>query len=264
MNRFGKIMFFLFVFVVLTIVTQIGGIVLCLALLVHRKYNRKFLWLPVFILFYALSTFLIVPFLAKFSGREKITETKNLKATNWVYTWCNRNYVTADLHKVLTDVSEEVAQYGIVINYLDANFPFVDRFPLLPHLSHSDGKKIDLSLVYQDENGNVSDNVKSRSGYGIFEEPVGSEMNQTERCKTAGYFQYDYPKYLSFGEAHPELSFSAKSTKRLLLAILSTSEIEKIFIEPHLQSRLGLKHDKIRFHGCGAVRHDDHIHIQVK
>lgn len=264
MNRIARIMLFLIVFVTLTVLTQIGGVVLCLALLVHRKYNRSFLWLPVFVVFYALSTLLVVPFLAKLSGRETIKETKNLKAANGFYTWCNRNYVNSDLSKVLTEVSEDLAQYGIVINYLDANFPFIDRFPLLPHLSHNDGKKIDISLVYQDENGNVSKLVKSRSGYGVFEEPVGSEMNQTERCKTAGYFQYDYPKYLSFGEAHPELSFSEKSTKRLLNAILSKSEIEKIFIEPHLQNRLGLKHGKIRFHGCGAVRHDDHIHIQVK
>ncbi|MFT5619364.1 MAG: hypothetical protein ACI85I_002607, partial [Arenicella sp.] len=38
----------------------------------------------------------------------------------------------------------------------------------------------------------------------------------------------------------------------------------KVFIEPHLKTRLGLEnYSKIRFHGCQAVRHDDHIHVQL-
>jgi hypothetical protein len=32
-----------------------------------------------------------------------------------------------------------------------------------------------------------------------------------------------------------------------------------------LKARWNLtQYDKIRFHGCQAVRHDDHIHTQVK
>ena len=30
------------------------------------------------------------------------------------------------------------------------------------------------------------------------------------------------------------------------------------------KTRLLLTSDKIRFHGCQAVRHDDHIHVQLK
>jgi murein endopeptidase len=53
-------------------------------------------------------------------------------------------------------------------------------------------------------------------------------------------------------------------TKLLVEVLLKFDNMEKIFIEPHLKSRLGLTNSKIRYHGCGAVRHDDHIHIQVK
>jgi len=60
------------------------------------------------------------------------------------------------------------------------------------------------------------------------------------------------------------LKFSEKGTKLLLERIIEFHPIEKIFIEPHLKQRLNLDHPKIRYHGCGAVRHDDHIHIQVK
>jgi len=38
----------------------------------------------------------------------------------------------------------------------------------------------------------------------------------------------------------------------------------KIFIEPHLVKRLKLASNKIRFQGCRAVRHDDHLHVQLR
>ena len=37
----------------------------------------------------------------------------------------------------------------------------------------------------------------------------------------------------------------------------------KVFIEPHLADRLGATGEKIRFQGCRAARHDDHIHVQL-
>jgi hypothetical protein len=40
--------------------------------------------------------------------------------------------------------------------------------------------------------------------------------------------------------------------------------IEKVFIEPHLKNRLQLTSPKVRFQGCHAARHDDHVHVQVR
>nr|WP_261337459.1 hypothetical protein [Rhizobium leguminosarum] len=40
--------------------------------------------------------------------------------------------------------------------------------------------------------------------------------------------------------------------------------LQKIFIEPHLKNALGIADSHIRFQGCRAARHDDHIHIQVE
>ena len=40
-------------------------------------------------------------------------------------------------------------------------------------------------------------------------------------------------------------------------------DIGKDFIEPHLAKRLGATTSKIRFQGCKAARHDDHIHVQL-
>lgn len=65
------------------------------------------------------------------------------------------------------------------IYFLDANFPFFNGFPLLPHLSHNDGKKLDISLVYETQDGEISTKQKSVSGYGVFEGPQNEEIGLT-------------------------------------------------------------------------------------
>ena len=64
----------------------------------------------------------------------------------------NRNYVRPELNTSLQKIGEGLSKKhkGIQVVYLDANFPFINKFPLLPHLSHNDGKKIDLSFIYAD------------------------------------------------------------------------------------------------------------------
>jgi hypothetical protein len=50
----------------------------------------------------------------------------------------------------------------------------------------------------------------------------------------------------------------------VLIDELSRSRaIGKILLEPHLRDRLGLTSSKIRFQGCNAARHDDHLHLQL-
>jgi len=152
----------------------------------------------------------------------------------------------------------------IKIVYLDANFPFINGFPLPPHLSHNDGKKIDVSFVYQELSGTITNKKPSFSGYGVYEIPKYREYNQSKICIDKGYWQYDFVKFLTLGTINNKLIFSEKVTKDLLLAIVHQKEIGKVFIEPHLKNRLQLPNNKIRFQGCKAVRHDDHIHFQLK
>ena len=131
-------------------------------------------------------------------------------------------------------------------------------------IGHNDGKKIDLSLIYETPNGVISKHQKSVSGYGFFEEPEAGEYNQIEKCLGKGYFQYDYAKYITMGRINSDLVYSNKGTKELMQGLLKNKNLGKIFIEPHLKKRMKLNHRKIRYHGCGAVRHDDHIHVQLK
>jgi len=254
------------IFGLLTILTQIGGIIYLLSLWLNKlfKYDFKFKQSFTFLGLYLISTLLLVPLIAPIFGREQVQHTEYIKPTNYMTVLLNRNYVNPQLNKLLMAVTSDLKGLNIQINYLDANFPFINKFPLLPHLSHNDGKKLDISLIYENSNGEITNQQKSISGYGVFEAPQPNEYNQIDKCLTMGYFQYDYPKYVTLGSINNELKFSAKGTKKLITSILKDKNLGKLFIEPHLKQRLGLNNSKIRYHGCRAVRHDDHIHIQLK
>ncbi len=209
-------------------------------------------------------TFVIVPAVAPLWGREKIDNTKNIRPVTFMTVLLNRDYVKPELNELLKESEKYLVGTNIDIVYLDANFPFIDRFPLLPHLSHNDGKKIDFSLVYENNQGEITNQKKSMSGYGVFENPKQGESDQIKKCLKSGYFQYDYPKYFTFGKTNSDLTFSVIGTKKLIESILRNDNLGKLFIEPHLKNRLGLNDERIRYHGCRSVRHDDHIHIQLK
>ncbi len=252
----------------LTIFTQIGGFIYLIAEITFRKnvcqYRlKKFI---VFVILYLGITFSIIPLIAPIFGREKLKDSSYIKAHTFFTKLLNRNYIKAELHISLQEIAASYQKQhpGVKIVYLDANFPFINGFPLYPHLSHNDGKKIDISFVYRDQNDRLTNRKPSLSGYGVFEKPIHKEYDQTKACKKNGYWQYDYAQYLTFGTINKNLKFSEKATKDLLLAIVNHQQIGKVFIEPHLKNRLGVENSKIRFHGCQAVRHDDHIHLQLK
>ncbi|WP_238474501.1 hypothetical protein [Maribacter algarum] len=252
----------------MTISTQIGGLVYLITLLLVRNNSPRYRLkrFTTFSLLYLITTILFVPIIAPIFGREKIKKFEYVEARTFMTDLMNRNYVRPELNTSLQKIATGLDKKypGIKLVYLDANFPFINKFPLLPHLSHSDGKKIDISLIYTDENGKLTNKKPSISGYGVYEGPKPSEYNQIEKCLDKGKWQYDFPRYLTFGIINSELTFSEKATKDLIQEILKQPSTGKLFIEPHLKTRLNMKNQRIRFHGCQAVRHDDHIHFQLK
>jgi len=263
-----RVILHILLFILLTILTQIGGIIYLISIvLIRKKSDRKRVKrLGTFIGLYLITTFFIVPYLAPIFGRVKIEDSDTLRAHSFFYKLANRNYVRKELNQSIKRISSNFENdfQGMKIVYLDANFPFIDGFPLLPHLSHNDGKKIDITLIYEEANLQLTNRKPSVSGYGIYENPTDKEYNQIDICKKSGNWQYDFPKYLTFGKINSDIRFSKKGTGKLVGLILADKNIGKLFIEPHLKSRLGLKNEKIRYHGCKAVRHDDHIHFQLR
>ena len=195
-----------------------------------------------------------------------ITQTDNLRPLNILTCLLNRHYVHAELKETAFEVSRQMNNKypGTVVNYLEANFPFLNGFPLVPHLSHNDGKKLDLAFMYIDKSGKQTNEAPSLIGYGINEEPRGSERNMPEFCSEKGYWQYSFLSSLIPEGNKEDYTFDSHRTKYMVQLFATQSSIEKIFIEPHLKTRLNLTSEKIRFHGCQAVRHDDHLHVQLK
>jgi hypothetical protein len=262
-----KILLHIFVIILLTILTQIGGIVYLFALWIAKKKNlsnQKFI--IGFVTLYLIATFILTPLIAPTFGRERVKENSIIEANTFITKLLNRNYVRPKLNNVLQATASEFAKKypHLKLIYLDANFPFIDRFPLLPHLSHNDGKKIDLAFIYSNKQAKLTNQKPTVSGYGFFITPKKHELNQTKLCKQKGYWQYDYPQYFTFGTLHPDLQLAEKPSKKLIEIITKQAQIGKIFIEPNIKKRLRLSSSKIRFQGCQSVRHDDHIHIQLK
>jgi hypothetical protein len=272
-----KLVFRFLIFLVLTITSQIGGIIYLLHFPIFKVVNQRalnrfqkhLLGVVIFLSMYLISIFIIVPPIAKIFGRVQLPafEKNSIQPYSMVSVLLNRNYVTKDLNVTLNQVASQfINSYpNLVITYLDANFPFWDGFPLIPHVSHSDGKKIDISFYYKSNKDNKPIYKRpSFLGYGYVEGPRKTEVNTPAECSRNGYWQYNLISKLPWINENPDIKFDSEKTKKLILLFANQSSVSKIFIEPHLKSRLKLNNSKIRFHGCHAVRHDDHIHIQIK
>jgi hypothetical protein len=278
MRLFIKILLGLMFFSFLTIVTQVGGIAFLISILtfgiIEKRLNRR--WTRVtakvlsFATLYLIFTFVIVPLTAKPFGRVPLPlfESNNLRPANMWTVLLNRNYVRPELRQATFYVARKMNDRypGTVVNYLEANFPFIDKFPLLPHLSHSDGKKLDVSFYYLDaKTGERTNEVPSWLGYGVCEEPRPGEYDRPAACAQKGYWQYSFmSRNIISQEKKDDYPFDPERTKDLVNFYIAHKSIGKILIEPHLKTRLGLISNKVRLHGCNAVRHDDHIHVQLK
>jgi hypothetical protein len=152
---------------VLTVLTQVGGILLWLSLPLLAKIpvftpvKRRITQGLVFSLLYVLCVVLVLPLLAPLNGRVPLpwfaTSTVPLKPVSLGYCLLARNYVRPPVRQLLERTALTTSQRfpGTTLQYLDANFPFLNGFPLLPHLSHHDGRKVDLAFSTRIHKRNV-------------------------------------------------------------------------------------------------------------
>lgn len=247
--------------------TQIGGLIYLIVLILTRTFRlSRTTSVTVFTGTYLIATFLAIPLIAPIFGRTALPLTGNLEPLNFGTCLLNRHYVTPELKNQIISISDQIEKRfeGSSTNYLDANFPFVNGFPLFPHLSHNDGRKLDLAFFYMRDNERTN-KAPSIIGYGVFEDPKKEESNYPADCKQRGYWQYGLLSSVVPQWNKDKYQLDVERTRELI-KLLSTDELtSKIFIEPHLKQRWKLNRlDNIRFHGCQAVRHDDHIHTQIK
>ena len=236
--------------VALTALTQVGGLAWLAALYVQRR------WIAFPLVYVALSLMAMVT--APVFGRVPVSCFRDgpLQVQGVLYCAMNRTYVAPEVLRTAEDLARHMAAVhpGTVTLVLDAGFPFLDGFPLLPHLSHGDGRQIDLAFWYKARGTYLPGVTRSPLGYFAFEAGLTacSPVWATLRWDMA-WLQPLWPGY-------------DLDTERMRTALDWLSEdarVTRVFLEPHLRKRLGVTGDKFRFQGCRAARHDDHIHFQL-
>ncbi len=240
--------------VLLTVLTQLGGLAYALALCMRRGWLVR---LTAFALGYLL-VFGAAQLAAPHFGRVPLPcAGQVLRMQSLFYCATMRNFVTPELAEVAQDAAETLATVfpGTVTLVLDGNFPFLTGFPLPPHLSHDDGQKLDFAFFYRDAGGYAPGRTASPLGYFAF------EATGPDQCPPAFLtMRWDMGWFRPFLR---DLDLEPQRTVALIRALSADGRVAKIFVEPPLAASLGVTGPKIRFQGCRAARHDDHIHIQL-
>ncbi|WP_236626258.1 hypothetical protein [Actibacterium mucosum] len=231
--------------------TQLGG----LAWLGALAFRRRF---PAFAGLYAV-VFLAAHLLAPTYGRVALPCFGDaLRSQSPAYCLMMRNFVVPELRHVAQDTAQNAnaAFPGTVTLTLDGGFPFWDEFPMLPHLSHDDGEKLDLAFYYQRDGEYLPGTTRSPIGFWAF------ELTGPDACPPA------FPT-MRWGMSwiQPllrDLRFEPERTAHVIRVLSADPRVGKIFVEPELVTAMSVQHEKVRFQGCRAARHDDHIHFQLK
>ena len=245
-----RIILHLTIIIVLTLITQLGGLAWLIALTTRHR-------IAAFAAAYiALS--LGAVWVAPLSGRVPLPciAGGSLQMQSPLYCALNRHYVTPELAQVLTDHATTMSRQfpGTTTLVLDANFPFLNRYPLLPHLSHHDGRKADIAFHYQDAAGYLDRTTRSPIGYFAFEDGATDCPDRKLSLRwNMAWLQPLWPAY----------TLEPARMQTALRTLAADPRVGKIFIEPHLKQRFAPDEAKIRFQGCRAARHDDHIHLQL-
>ena len=274
---FLKFLLFIVLFFLLTLITQVGGIIFALSVAIASCFTREkssiivraTVHLCAFAALYVGCTLYLIPHLAAMFGRipMPIDEYGHVKPATTVTCLLNRHYVSPKLRESTLRVAEKLnkAFPGSTLLYLDANFPFFNGFPLLPHRSHDDGEKLDVAFFYRNNaDGTFTSRHPSWFGYGFSESAQRHEFDRSRECADQGHWQYSLLTRFVKEEHRDNFSFDAPRTKKMIEYFSTDGNIGKLLIEPHLISRLKLPSEKIGLHGCNTVRHDDHLHIQLK
>jgi len=265
-------------FIVLTILSQVGGIILLLWLLIYTVIKKRFskTWirrsvnLVGFVVFYIFFIFAIIPPLAGLQDRVPLPLSKSgglAPVSYWTAIFC-RNYVKSHGRDRLEKIAAGfVSKHpNLKVKYMDCNYPFIIDVPgmenalilvgLVPHISH-DGTKADIAFIYNDSSGRPSNLTPTSIGYGSSVDPLKNESCTPCICDKKNW-NYSL-MYRNMSKSNYELNIPLN--KELILNF-RREFTGQILIEKHLQQRFGLGRG-FGEAGCHSVRHDDHFHVTL-
>lgn len=170
-----------------------------------------------------------------------------------------RHFLTPLARDALIDAARALAarHTGAVLHFMDASGPEgVTPFP--PHLSHGDGRQIDVALFFETLEGrplSAPPDTAAHGGWWPAEPPRHDETVACPQGRVGPAQKPDPP-------ADRNWRMDEARTKALVEILIADPRVRRILIEPHLERRFDLwDHPKLRFAGCRAARHDDHLHI---
>lgn len=258
--------------------TVTGGIVTWIATpmlaRVHERFSRSSAstaaMIVTFLVFAALqwlNAWVVTPRVAVLFGRVPLPCLDGAAtlqpATRWTCLM-SRNYVTPALKSKLEGLAAAMGERypGFIVYYLDAGFAVGLDIPMAPHAQHRTGRHVDLSYAYikNDASGTESVRPPSPFGYWKYEQPRVGEPTPCREKVTP--LRWDFP---SLQEQYADWRMDAPRTRDMISWLLTdmSTPVRRIFLEPHLIKRLGLTDSRVRFQGCGAARHDDHLHLEI-
>lgn len=269
-KRLLLISFHLIFIIVLTLLSEVGGIIYILALLSilfvrhHSRKIRYSVFLVTFIDVWMLCITWIIPSLAARYNKVPLpffaSEEFPAKPVTLLYPILFRNYVTPTLRDELQRSALAFKKlHGRNVVYLDGCFPLGNTIPLLPHLSHNDGRKLDLAFFFKDASSGGPVPPPSPVGYWAYTQPRADEPQPCRGVRSP--LRWDMA-WLQPWFSHAVMDEEA--TGALVSQLLQSPKLQKVLVEPHLKARLGVVDSRIRFQGCSAARHDDHLHIQTR
>jgi hypothetical protein len=273
-----KWFFILIIFIVLTALTQIGGVVFVISVflvswLLGHRWNFLLRWITHivgFAILYAAVTVAAVPPLAREFGRHPLpclpAADRPYGAVHPALCLLNRHYASASAHRVLSALTKEMnSQFpGTTVLYLDAGFPFLDGFPMLPHLLHDDGRSVDLAFFYTNARG-VYQRGRTRSpiGYWAFEQPRKGDPRPCLQDKGLG-LRWDLGFLQKYWKPYKLDEKRTAAMVQWLVTEGANLGVQRVYLEPHLVNRLKIASPFLRFQGCRSERHDDHVQVKLR
>ena len=247
----------LVVVVIISLLTQVGGLLIWPALAINAndigwKYRLQ-RWLAP-LLCYVLGSWLLVQPLASLFDRVPLPCSPSsrypIAARTQLTCLANRHYVPRKAHQSMLAVAKQLGRMlpNVSIYYLDANFPIGD-IPLFPHQYYHTGKSLDVSLNWT-IGKNQSVPSASPFGYGSY---VSSEA---ETC---------FPPMLKrIGLSHlfSNQNLDKRNTSLIINLINQQENVRVILLERNLQKTLNRSLSKGVVFPCSMPQHDDHYHIE--